>query len=74
MDTESPGQLAHALDGPLASLANDVRCAELFGERDPVGMPAQKDDPRISSENPARAAASQPCFARRSVTIRRAER
>ena len=42
---EAVGQFAHALDRLLAALADDVRCAELLGERDPVGMTAEEDDP-----------------------------
>ena len=44
MDAKAAGELAHALDRLVAALAHDVGCAELFSERDPVGMPAQHDD------------------------------
>ena len=44
MGAEAAGQLVHALDGLVASLAHDMGCAELLGERDAVGMAAQEDD------------------------------
>ena len=41
---EAAGQLADALDGLLAALADDVGGAELARERDPVGVAAHDDD------------------------------
>jgi len=51
VDAKATGQLAHALDRLLAALAHDVRCAELIGERDPVRVAAQEDDP-LGTEAP----------------------
>ena len=44
VDAEAAGELAHALDGLVAALADDVRRAELARERDPVGVTAEDDD------------------------------
>src|SRR2546428_12225422 len=44
VDAEAVGELAHALNRLVASLADDVCCAELSRECDPVGMAAQEDD------------------------------
>src|SRR5207247_5608049 len=41
---EAVRELTDALDGVGASLAHDVRRAELLCEGDPVGMPAEDDD------------------------------
>jgi hypothetical protein len=41
---EAVGDLTHALDRLLASLAHDLRCAEFFRECDAVGMAPQDDD------------------------------
>ena len=41
---EAAGQLEHALDRLVAPLAHDVRRTELLGDRDPIGMTAEKDD------------------------------
>ena len=52
MDAKAAGELAHALDRLIAALADDVGCAELSRECDPVGMPAQHDD-LLGAEAPA---------------------
>src|SRR5205085_803737 len=44
VSAEAVGELAYALDGLVASLADDVRRAELLRNRDAVGMTAQEDD------------------------------
>ena len=44
MDAKASGELANALGRRLPSLADDVGCAELPRQRDPVGMPPQEDD------------------------------
>src|SRR5439155_1677249 len=44
VNAEDAGELAHALNRLVASLAHDVRCAELPRQRDSVGMAAQDDD------------------------------
>ena len=41
---ETAGQLADALDGLVAALADDVRGAELARQRDAVGVAAEQDD------------------------------
>src|SRR6266511_804739 len=45
MRAEAVCELADALDCLVASVAHDVRCAELLCERDPAGVPAEDDDP-----------------------------
>jgi hypothetical protein len=49
-------ELAYPLNRFVAALADDVRCAELFCERDAIGMPAEHDD--LSA--PSRRAAMTP--------------
>src|SRR5271169_5608064 len=44
MDAEAAGELAHALDGLVATLADDVGRAEVLRQRDPVRVPAEDDD------------------------------
>src|SRR5207249_10779592 len=44
VDAEAAGQRAHARDGLLATLAHDVRCAELLRQGNPVGMAAHHDN------------------------------
>src|SRR5438876_3803896 len=44
VDAEAAGELAHALNRLVASLADDVRCAEPPRQCDSVGMAAQDDD------------------------------
>ena len=44
MRAEAVGQLAYALDCLVAALADDVRCAELLSERDPIWMAAEEND------------------------------
>ena len=44
MNPEAAGQLADSRDRLLPALAHDVRRAEFFRQRDPVGMAAQDDD------------------------------
>ncbi len=51
MGTQAVGELAHAFNRLIASLADDVRCAELPRECDAVGMPAEKDD-LLGAESP----------------------
>jgi hypothetical protein len=41
---EAAGELAYQLYRLVASFAHCVGCAELPGQRDPVGMPAQDGD------------------------------
>ena len=45
MRAEAVCELADALDRLVAALADDVGCAELLCEGDPVGVPAEDDDP-----------------------------
>jgi hypothetical protein len=42
---ETVCQFANALDGLLATLANDIGGSELLPERDPLGVVAKQDDP-----------------------------
>jgi hypothetical protein len=58
VDAKAVGELAHALDGLLASLAHDVRCAELPRQRDSLGMTSQEDD-LLGSETPCGVIAAQ---------------
>ena len=44
VDAVVVGELAHALDRLVSSLADDVRRPELARERDPVRVPAEEDD------------------------------
>ena len=45
MRTVAAGELAHALDRLVATLAHHISGAKVARERDPVGMPADDDDP-----------------------------
>jgi hypothetical protein len=42
---ETACQFANALDGLLATLANNIDGSELLSERNPVGVVAEQDDP-----------------------------
>ena len=44
-------ELTHALNCLLASLADDICCAEFSGKGDPIGMAAEDDD-LLSAESP----------------------
>jgi hypothetical protein len=44
VDAEAVGELAHALNGLVAALADDVGRAELSRQRDPGGVAAEDDD------------------------------
>ncbi len=58
VDVEAVGEFAQALDRLLASLAHDVRRAELSRQRDPVGM-AVEDDDLLGTEAPGSDHAAQ---------------
>jgi hypothetical protein len=48
IDAETARELAHPLHSCLTALADDVGCAELVRQRDPVGMTTEEDDLRGS--------------------------
>jgi hypothetical protein len=44
VNAKSTRELAHALHRIVASLADNVCCAEVFSERDAIGMASEHDD------------------------------
>ena len=44
VDTEAVGELAYVFDRFLPTLGDDIGCAELLRQRDPLGTPPKNDD------------------------------